>query len=907
VAKTPRSGERFAINRKQRVDTRTARLLRPELRDVIYPIVGDRAEGAHVWDIDGNCYVDITMGIGVLLCGHSPDFIRSAIAAQLDRKIQNGPVAKLADAVAGLIADMTGHERVLFGLSGTASVSNALRVARAATGRQRFVMFSGSYHGYADQTLALPDLDGDPASSAPMAPGISESAVRDAIVLPYAAAAALETVRDMVDELAAVLVEPVQSRNPSLQPRDFLLALRRLTEDRRVPLIFDEVMTGFRAHPGGVQAMFGITPDLSIYGKCIGGGLPVSAVAGRASLLDCVDLGIERDFRGPTTFIGSTFDMHPLCLAASHAMLTHIKEAGGTLQTRLNDEVARLAGTLNAFFAAEAVPLTLSYFGSMFRFAWRGNTSYVYQPLAMDIFHLHLVLKGLYVWEGRTCFLSTAHTPEDIKMIESVVRESVIEMKAVGFLGESLPAARTAHHVELTAQQQRLLRLKARQPPSAPDWCVTEHVSFDGALDTAALEEAVRKLVARHDALRSVVPRGRSVQVTDPYATPGIAWSDMSAVGDESRQHAAEKVALAAVEAPFDLETGPLLRVCVVRTAPEKHHLIVCCHHIIVDGWSMGIMLDELASLYAREMSANDANAGVASGSAVLADSLQFGDFAAHQANLRNTKEWTDARLYWLDLFREPVGGLVLPLAEDATALPPSVGGRISFRLEAELAAGLERFGREQRLTAFMVLFGTFALHLHALSGQDRLVCGTPVAARFFPRSETIVGYCAHFLPIVSTITSQMSVRDYFEQQNRRIITAFQHQNMPLDDILQVVSDASLGDALPFDVAFNMDPPVELPRFGEMSIERHPVPSRFALVDYRLDVGRVGRGYWLDYDYRCCRFGAATIQRWHLQFTRMLRQICSAPQAELRVLLDPDPAAARFTQRHAAGQNRGLP
>ncbi|HKV32962.1 MAG TPA: MupA/Atu3671 family FMN-dependent luciferase-like monooxygenase [Pyrinomonadaceae bacterium] len=408
-------------------DSRAIVGFRLSIKEMLYPIVGAGADGARLRDLDGNEYVDITMGFGVHLFGHRPPFITSAIEEQLQRGIELGPRPALAGEVADLVCELTGMDRATFTNSGTEAVMTAIRLARARTGRTKIAIFAGSYHGHSDGTLARAQSDG---LSVPLAPGIPPRVAEDVLVLEYGSPRALELLHAHADELAAVLVEPVQSRHPELQPREFLHELRAWTHAAGVVLIFDEMVTGFRVHPGGAQAWFGVAADLATYGKIAGGGLPIGIVAGRASFMDGIDGGIweygDNSYpRAETTYFGGTFCQHPLAMASARAVLAHLKERGPSLQAELNERTSRFAATLNEHFAREEMPLRVAHFGSLFRFNYTGN---------MDLLFYHLLTKGVYVWEWRNCFLSTAHTDADMDHIVHAVVESAAEMRAGGFI-----------------------------------------------------------------------------------------------------------------------------------------------------------------------------------------------------------------------------------------------------------------------------------------------------------------------------------------------------------------------------------------------------------------------------------------------------------------------------------------
>src|SRR5690606_26059259 len=214
----------------------------------------------------------------------------------------------------------------------------AVRIARTVTGRSLIVSFSGSYHGINDEALVRGSkkLKTFPASA-----GILSDNVQNVLVLEYGTDESLNIIRERADEIAAVLVEPVQSRRPEFQPVDFLKALRSITEQSNALLIFDEVITGFRSHPGGVQALFGIKADVATYGKVIGGGISIGAILGKKEYLDALDGGFWQygDNSSPdvgVTYFAGTFVRHPLALAAAKASLLYMKEQGPSLQQNLN-------------------------------------------------------------------------------------------------------------------------------------------------------------------------------------------------------------------------------------------------------------------------------------------------------------------------------------------------------------------------------------------------------------------------------------------------------------------------------------------------------------------------------------------------------------------------------------------
>lgn len=407
-------------------------------KELIYPIVAKRSAGSRVWDVDGNEYIDITMGFGVHLFGHSPHFITEALEEQLRLGFHLGPQLELAGQAAELVRELTGNERVNFCNSGTEAVMGALRIARTVTRRSKIALFAGSYHGWYDGTLARRLTRDGKAQSAPLAPGVPPKAAEDVLILDYGSPEALDLIRKHAHELAAVLVEPVQSRRPDFQPREFLHALRALTEDAGIPLIFDEMVNGFRIHPGGAQEWFGVRADIVTYGKIVGGGLPIGVVAGKAKYMDAFDGGQWSYGDGSypqatrTLFTGAFFK-HPLTMAATYAVLKHMKEQGPALQERLNERTAYIATSLNDYFTTNHVPMEVVYYSSVFRFTTSRDAKY------LDLLYYHLMEKGIFTWEGGNFFLSTAHTDDEIEYVIRAVKESIEALRSGGFFGDPPP------------------------------------------------------------------------------------------------------------------------------------------------------------------------------------------------------------------------------------------------------------------------------------------------------------------------------------------------------------------------------------------------------------------------------------------------------------------------------------
>lgn len=431
--KTRKSKEYASLNRSHLADPRVVSGFRPAIKEAVYPIVVERSKGARLWDIDGNEYIDITCGFGTNFLGHSPEFVNEAVKVQLEKGVEIGPQNPLAGEVAQLMAELAGVDRVALCNTGSEAVLGAMRLARTVTGNSLIVMFNGSYHGIVDEVI----VRGTPGlKSFPAAPGIPPEAVANTLILDYGAPKSLDIIRERIDELAAVLVEPVQSRHPDLQPGEFLRQVRDITARAGVALIFDEVITGFRSCIGGAQQHFGIHADLATYGKIIGGGMPIGAIGGKRKFMDALDggqwqYGDESIPEIGVTYFAGTFVRHPLALAASKAVLTHLKNQGPALHERVNNMAKRLVDTLNAHFESRGIPVHLERFGSLYKI----HVEEVH-PLIAVFFHA-LRHRGLHVWEARPTFVTCAHTEADVDFIIAAFKGAAADVAELGIFANS--------------------------------------------------------------------------------------------------------------------------------------------------------------------------------------------------------------------------------------------------------------------------------------------------------------------------------------------------------------------------------------------------------------------------------------------------------------------------------------
>jgi glutamate-1-semialdehyde aminotransferase len=391
----------------------------PGLRDLGYPLVADTFRGARFRDVDGNEYIDYCMAHGAALFGHAPPFVANALTEQIARGfgVGLGLEASSAGEVAALIAELTGTERVALACTGSEAVMIALRLARTVTMRAGVAVFSGSYHGQYDGTLVVADpaagLAGPSPYGVPAAPGVPRGAIGDVLVCTYGAAESPAVIERHADELGAVLIAPARIHPVEPCPSEIVRQLRCVTERAGIALVFDEMLTGFRLALGGARAYCGVAPDLAVYGKALGGGMPIAAIAGASRFLDAIDGGRSGEGASGaspllTTFTLSTFAKHPLTLAAALAVLRRLQAEGPALQERLSEQTSALVARMNDCLKRAGVPLRFASCGSHFGPAAPFDAA----SFSARLLHLHLLEHGIFL-QGLGGFLSTEHTADD--------------------------------------------------------------------------------------------------------------------------------------------------------------------------------------------------------------------------------------------------------------------------------------------------------------------------------------------------------------------------------------------------------------------------------------------------------------------------------------------------------------
>jgi glutamate-1-semialdehyde aminotransferase len=431
--RTAKSKRNALEHQRYFVDQRKVAGLKRALKPMQYQLTYDRAEGAYLHDVDGNRYVDITGDNGVNFFGHQPEFIKDALIKRLN---QGYPLVAYSEDLfetARLFCEITGHERMVFTQSGTEAVMWAARMARAATGKKKVVLFDGSYHGLSDTVLAMRGRNGATLSAGL---GMLQEFADQIIILEYGDMSQLDIIERQADDIACLLVEPIQSRFPTRRPAEFVRELRRISLERNIVLIFDEMITGFRAGRKGAEGYYKVKPDIATYGKVAGGGMPTGIIAGIAKYMDYIDGGVWEldDATMPSirrAVMAGTHTQNSLKVSASLAACRHML----TLCTAeecdtatcdcaigaLNRRTAAMCDEINAYFHEKNVPMELEYFASLFRLHLTDDP----YGLVRELLIILLKTNGIETSTSGNNFLNLAHGDAEARAVVEGFRRSI--------------------------------------------------------------------------------------------------------------------------------------------------------------------------------------------------------------------------------------------------------------------------------------------------------------------------------------------------------------------------------------------------------------------------------------------------------------------------------------------------
>ncbi|MEO8242236.1 MAG: amino acid adenylation domain-containing protein [bacterium] len=867
-------------NRPSHADPRTVAGFRAEWKELIFPLVAAKARGAYIEDVDGNRLIDLVNGFGTTAFGHAPDFVTKAVTAQMARGYPIGPQQDTAGPTARRFARFVGHERVTFCNTGSEAVMAAMRLARAVTGRKKIVTFTNDYHGQFDEVLIKAKARGEPGAL-PIAPGIPQDAVANMVVLPWTEPSALDWIRANVADIAAVVVEPVQSRHPELQPADFVRDIRRITQDGGAALVMDEVVTGFRTHARGMQGLWGIEADMATYGKVVSGGMPVGVLAGKRRFMDALDgggwtFGDDSAPQVAPTFFAGTFVRHPLVIAAVDAVLDHLEREGDQLWSSAAARTHSLAGQMNAALAVRGLPNLVTQFSS-----WLVINTSQHDPRATLMFPL-MRLEGVHVLEGFCGFLTTTHGEAECAAVLRAFETALDALQMVGILAPQGPVALAIPKVPLPApvqvsgsvaltESQREIWM-THQLGDLPAASFNESVSMriEGQLDRGVLGAALSDLVARHDALRARFARDGSSFAVTPPADTMPEFADISGTDAE----AALREALAAdARLPVDIVAGAAFRTMLFRLAPDLHVLVMTAHHIVCDGWSYNTLFTELAELYTARIDGRPATLAPAQ------------SFAAYAQSAQHRAPDTAVRAYWKAQYADIPALPELPTDRPRPPKKSFAGATASGHIGPDLIKRLRKTGAKHGATLFSALFAGLQITLGRLAGSNQIVLGVPTGGQAKLDDPSLVGHLVNFLPIRADFDLTDSAASHLARVRDAVGGAFDHGAYTLGTLVRDLDMPRTLSRLPVtEVQFNLERVPEDLRLGSAKATVSANPKAAVNFDLFFNMVEGRDGLRIDVDYNTDLYDRATVERWIGHLGCILGALALAPEADIATL-----------------------
>jgi NRPS condensation-like uncharacterized protein len=555
-------------------------------------------------------------------------------------------------------------------------------------------------------------------------------------------------------------------------------------------------------------------------------------------------------------------------MAPVAAVLEHIKASGPKLQEDLNETTAGLVERLNESFRSAGLPLNATHKGSFFRFQFAPELKWT------ELFYFHLLVKGLYVCETRNCFLSTAHTADDIDYIVRAATEAAEEMREGGFFPGG--AERAPRTVPLTEGQKQVWAL-AQMGDGASGAC-NESFSIDlrGPLQVPTLRKTIQKIVDRHSALRSTISANGEDRQVHPQIGFVIEREDLQDLDEASKTRRLKAWLADQAGRPLDLERGPLFRIGLAPLGNRHHVLALTFSHIVVDARSNGILIGELAALYNAECQGTPAPA------AEMAALDSPNTLAISEDQFRIDEE------YWIAQFTGADPVLDFPTDRPRPTQPTYGISRESVEIDARLVKELRKLGAANGSTLFMTLLSTFSALVRALSRSDDVSIGVNLASETGEESENAVGYSINPLAIRLKMADGTPFRDHLAHTKRQVLDAYEHREYPVGRLIKKLNLwRQCASRLPFSsVVFNLDKTFTGMAFFalETVITSNPAGAK---VDMEWNLIESNDKLIVDCDYNSDLFDPGTIKRWLRNYVTLLQRALSNPGQILSVLVEP--------------------
>ncbi len=392
-----------------------------------YPFFAEWAKGSKIVDVDGKSYIDYCLAYGPMVLGHANPDVIAEVVMQLRKGSSYGvPTENEIELAKLVVKKVPCAEMVRFVNSGTEATMSAIRLARAATGRNKILKFEGAYHGAHDYVLVK---SGSGAAGLPDSPGVPEETTKNTILLPFNNIDEIEKlIKNDGDSIAAIIIEPIMGNIGFIPPREgYLEFLRKITLENGIVLIFDEVITGFRISEGGAQEHFGITPDLVTFGKILGGGFPIGALAGKKELMEMLA-------PSGSVYQAGTFNGNPISVTAGLATL---KQLDNSFYTKMNSKGNSLRTGIKDIIADNGLNYQVAGLSSMFQIYLTDREVWNYEDAKnadtekfLTYFHT-LLNKGVFIPPSQfeCCFISLMHSKEDLEQTLDIIDKGMKTIK----------------------------------------------------------------------------------------------------------------------------------------------------------------------------------------------------------------------------------------------------------------------------------------------------------------------------------------------------------------------------------------------------------------------------------------------------------------------------------------------
>ena len=918
-AMTQRSKDLSQRHRQYYADPRSTTGFSKLWKEICYQIAHEKSKGSKIWDVDGNEYIDYVMSYGVALFGHIPDFVEEAVTAAIRKGNSIDLLPEQATEVARIICEITGYDRVTLANTGTEAVLGAVRAARTITGKDRIAVFDTDYHGMIDQFMVRGIHLKGKSKTLPASPGIPNCMVENTLTLDYDDPEVLQKLENEIADLAAVVIEPVQAQNPHWQHKELIVKIRQLTEKHGVALIFDEIINGFRMHQKGAQGWYGVEADISAYGKSISGGLPMSAIAGKAKYMDAFDGGVwsygdESSPDGVITYFASTFIKNPISVAAGYAAIKEIERLGPALQNDLNEKTIRFAERIREIFLQTKAPLMIQSASSFFMLKYADGN-----PLS-KLFNYFLRVRGVNVRE-RPCFISTAHTEADFEKTYKGFELAIADMFEAGLIeayeGEDLnvivrqfgsssvrqfvssPVRQFASQypitIPLTEGQQEIFLSDEISPEASKAYNIATEIRLEAeVLDVERMKSALQSLVDRHEALRTVINEDGKTQTVLPEVEIEIPVVDLRSANSTSSAVSTrlEKLYTEEAEHLFDLQNGPLVRFKIVMLEEKTSLVFIHVHHVICDGWSLGILTRELGEMYGSASSLLNLQ-----GLVNLATPKPISQYANEQADLQHSDLYKNNEVYWLDQFSDGVPVLNLPTDFHRPPLKTYPGAVEKISFEADFVKSLRKSAAKQGTTFYVFMLAAYQAYLSRITGQADFVIGVAAAGHNLPGNQNLVAHAIGLLPVRTKIGEGTSFKDYVKTVRGKVLDAFDHQQFTYGSLVKKLKiERSANRNTLVNAAFNLDSPLDDLFFGNMQASTKAIPRHYETFDTFINLkpapqpaGGGESGVDFEWNFNTDLFRKETIQLRLQEFKQFLQSIleeAEAPIAQLRLLPD---------------------